>query len=84
MSTTDKIQELFKQGVVSLTVAVSPKGVLYVQAGQVVQTGPNATHMQVQHQADSADLPDLLNQIAKQVDHANGIKTHVLTMPKRN
>lgn len=85
MNTTDQIEHLMKNGVVSITIAISPKKTLYIQAAQVVPTGAGANHMQITHQADDADLPDLLNQISKQVEHANAIKTsNLVLMPKGN
>lgn len=82
MNITEQIESLFKNGVRSLTIAKSPKDTLYVQAGQVVQTGPGADHMQITHQVDDADLPGLLNTLRIHVEHANEIKSHVVSLPR--
>ena len=83
MNTTDQITNLLRNGVLSLTIGPSPNKMIFVQATQGVQTGPQGNHMQVQHQAEDESLVDCLNRIAKQVEHANGIRTESLVvLPK--
>lgn len=72
-----------RHGVVSLTIATSPKQTTYVKATQFVPTGQDGNHMEVIHQVDDAPLPELLNQLLKQVEHANGIKaSNLVVIPK--
>jgi len=85
MSTTDQIESLFKHGVVSITIAISPKKTMYIQAGQIVPTGPGTDHMQITHQVDDAPLVEMLNTLAKHVAHANEVKAdNLLTLPRGN
>ena len=84
MSITDQFNTLFKAGVASINIGLTPEGRTYVVAGQMVPTGPNRTWMQISHQVDGGDIPDMLNQISKQVEHANALKTEILRPPGRN
>ena len=83
MNITDQITSLFKSGVITITIGASPNKMLFVQAAQGVVTGPAGTHMQVQHQAEADSLPECLNQISKQVEHANNLKAENLVVVPR-
>lgn len=82
MNTTDRIESLLKQGVISLTIGTSPNKLLFIQAQQGVVTGPNGTHAQITHQAEAESLADCLNLIGKQVEHMNAIKVENLIVVK--
>lgn len=82
MNTTDQIESLLKQGVITLTIGTSPNKLLFIQAQQGVHTGPNGTHCQVTHQAESESLVECLNLLAKQVEHLNQIKVENLVVVK--
>jgi hypothetical protein len=84
MNTTDQIEHLLKQGVLSLTIGLSPNKMIFVQATHGIKTGPNGTHMQIQHQAEDESLVTCLNQINRQVVHANAIKSENLVVLPRN
>jgi len=83
MTTTDRIETLIKQGVITLTIGTSPNKMLFVQATQAVKTGPAGTHLQATHQAEDTALVGCLEQIAKQVEHANQLKIgNMITLPR--
>lgn len=83
MNTTDQIDHLMRHGVVSLTVAKSPKNTTYVKATQFITTGEEGNNMEAIHQVDDAPLPELLNQLLKQVEHINKIKSsNLVVIPK--
>ena len=83
MNTTDRIEALLKQGVITLTIGTSPNKMLFVQATQAVKTGPAGTHMQITHQAESTALVDCLEQVTRQVEHANNLKAgNLIAMPR--
>jgi hypothetical protein len=85
MNTTDQITNLLKQGVLTLTIGTSPNKMLFVQATQAVKTGPAGNHMQVTHQAEKESLPECLNQIASQVEHANILHNeNLIKLPRSN
>ena len=85
MNTTDRIESLLKQGVVSLTIGTSPNKLLFVQARQGVRTGADGTHVEATHQSEGVSLEECLNQVSKQVEHLNKIKTsNMIHIPRSN
>ena len=83
MNTTDQITNLLKQGVLTLTIGTSPNKMMFVQATQAVKTGPAGTHLQATHQAEDESLVACLDQINRQVVHANAIKSeNLVVLPK--
>ena len=85
MNTTDRIESLLKQGVMTLTIGMSPNKLIYVQARQGVRTGGDGTHIEATHQAEGVSLEECLNQVAKQVEHLNQIKTaNMIHLPRSN
>ena len=85
MSITDTIENLFKEGLVELTIGISPKKTMFIRAGQIVPTGGTDTnHLQVTHQLDGDPLPELLNKLKAQVKHVNAAKAGNVLTPKFN
>lgn len=84
MSTTDQVEKFLKQGVISITIGISPNKMLFVQATHPVITGSQGNHMQIVHQAEAVSLEGCLNQISKQVDHANELKPTLVQLPRGN
>ncbi len=80
MTTTDSIEGLLKDGVVSLTIGTTPKGARFVQAQHAVQNGEGGNCQQIMHQAEG-HLPDCINMIRELVDHANEKRT-MITLPR--
>lgn len=44
MNTTTRVEMLLKEGVITLTIGMSPNKLIYVQARQGVRTGGDGTH----------------------------------------
>ena len=83
MNLTEKVESLLKQGVVTLTFGVAPSKMLYCQAKQGVKTGANGTFMEVTHQAEGVSLPECLEQITRQVEHADNLKAgNLVRLPR--
>lgn len=84
MNTTDQIESLMKRGVAALTIGKSPNKLLFIQADHPVITGSAGNQMRITHQAEAVSLEGCLNQISKQVDHANELKPTLMTLPRGN
>lgn len=83
MNTSTQIETLLKGGVLNLTIGLSPNKLIFVQAKQTVKTGPQATLMEIGHQAEDESLAVCLNQIARQVEHSNNLKpSKLVTLPR--
>jgi len=83
MNTIDRIESLMKQGCLTVTFGVAPSKMLYCQAKQGVKTGANGTFMEVTHQSEGMSLPDCLEQVTRQVEHADNLKAgNLVRLPR--
>lgn len=84
MSIESVLNTLFQSGVHQITIGTSPNKLRYVQAQQVVVTGQAGNSQQILHQAEDESIGTCFETIAKQVEHANELKSALVTSARRN
>lgn len=86
MNLSETIEHLLSQGVFMIKIGNSPtsKGLLFVQAEQGLATGPGGNMLNVAHQCEGLSLVNCIEQIKRQVDHCNDLKTRVVQLRGKN
>lgn len=82
MNLSDTIADVLNQNVGIIRIGKNSEGKPYVQAEQIVPTGPQHTAMNVVHQACTGTLVDCFDQIRKQIYHCNDLKTQIIQLKK--